>query len=164
MNATAANLMERVLPETGLRQWVLTFPFPWRRRLAQDGVLLGKLTRTFVETVQGFYAARVAGAGAPGAKTGSVTVGDVLERTVKRFERYLCRRGLLRPDEDDDDPDIPGDPEANLAASAVSGCVPPPRLHTVRYAGVLAGGSQWRSRITPAPPEAGEAEAEPEGR
>ncbi len=30
MNATAANLMERVLPETGLRQWVLTFPFPWR--------------------------------------------------------------------------------------------------------------------------------------
>jgi hypothetical protein len=43
MNATAANLMERVLPETG---WVLTFPFPWRRRLAQDGVLLGVSTLT----------------------------------------------------------------------------------------------------------------------
>jgi len=26
MPATAANLMERVLPETGLRQWVRTFP------------------------------------------------------------------------------------------------------------------------------------------
>ena len=40
MNATAANLIERVLPpESGLRQWVLTFPFSWRRRLAQDGAI-----------------------------------------------------------------------------------------------------------------------------
>jgi hypothetical protein len=31
MNATAANLIERVLPpQSGLRQWVLTFPSPWR--------------------------------------------------------------------------------------------------------------------------------------
>ena len=38
MNATAANLIERVLPpDAGLRQWVLTFPFSWRPRLAQDG-------------------------------------------------------------------------------------------------------------------------------
>jgi hypothetical protein len=38
MNATSANLIERVLPpQSGLRQWVLTFPFSWRRRLAQDG-------------------------------------------------------------------------------------------------------------------------------
>jgi hypothetical protein len=37
MNATAANLIERVSPpESGLRQWVLTLPFSWRRRLAQD--------------------------------------------------------------------------------------------------------------------------------
>src|ERR671919_509310 len=36
-----------------------------------------------------------------------------------------------------------------LAAS-----VPPPRFHTVRYAGVLAPASQWRSRIVPAPKEA----------
>jgi hypothetical protein len=34
--ATAANLTELVLPQTGLRQWVLTFPFSWRHRLAQD--------------------------------------------------------------------------------------------------------------------------------
>ena len=60
MCATAANLIERVLPESGLRQWVLTFPFSWRRRLAQDGALLGRLTRIFVETVHRFYAARAA--------------------------------------------------------------------------------------------------------
>jgi len=33
--------------------------------------------------------------------------------------------GLLRLDEDEGAPDIPGDPEANLAASAVSGQTPP---------------------------------------
>ena len=75
MSATAANPIERVLPpQSGLRQWVLTFPFPWRRRLAQDGALLGKLTRIFVETVHAFYAGRAAREGALGAKTGAVTV------------------------------------------------------------------------------------------
>jgi len=77
MSATAANLIERVLPQqSGLRQWVLTFPFPWRRRLAQDGALLGKLTRIFVETVHAFYAERAAREGALGATTGAVTVGQ----------------------------------------------------------------------------------------
>lgn len=55
MCATAANLMEGVLPQTALRQWVLTFPFSWRRRLAQDGALLGRLTRIFEEAVQTSY-------------------------------------------------------------------------------------------------------------
>jgi hypothetical protein len=75
MNATAANLIERVLPpQSGLRHWVFTFPFPWRRRLAQEGALLGNLTRIFVETVHAFYAERAAREGALDAKTGAVTV------------------------------------------------------------------------------------------
>ena len=74
MCATAANLIERVLPpSTPLRQWVLTFPFPWRARLAQDGELLGRLTQIFVDTVQAFYVRRAALAGAKDAKTGAVT-------------------------------------------------------------------------------------------
>ena len=45
----------------------------------------------------------------------------------------------------------PAGREALLCRLATS--VPPPRLHTVRCAGVLAAGSQWRARITPpAPP------------
>jgi hypothetical protein len=51
----------------------LTFPFSWRRRLAQDGALLGRLTAIFAETVHAFYAERVAKEGWSGAKTGSVT-------------------------------------------------------------------------------------------
>ncbi len=39
------------------------------------------------------------------------------------------------------------DPLSLLARLAA--CVPPPRHHTVRYAGVLAAASQWRSRIAP---------------
>ena len=43
------------------------------------------------------------------------------------------------------------DPLSLLCRLATS--VPPPRLHTVRYAGVLAAASSWRSRIAPpAPP------------
>ena len=69
MNATAADLIERVLPpESGLRQWVLTFPFSWRRRLAQDAGLLGRLTRIVVET---FYVARAAQEGRLGGKSGA---------------------------------------------------------------------------------------------
>ena len=72
MNATAANLWV-LPPQSGLRLWVLSFPFSWRRRLAQDGALLGRLTRIAVETVLAFYAARAAEQGRPGAKSGAVT-------------------------------------------------------------------------------------------
>ncbi len=96
MNATAANLMERVLPETGLRQWVLTFPFPWRWRLAQDGALFGQLTRLFVETVQAFYACRAAGEGALGAQTGTVTVA---QRTSSDLRLDLRPEPQARGDE-----------------------------------------------------------------
>jgi hypothetical protein len=41
-------------PESGLRQWELTFPFAWRATLSRNGALLGSLTRIFEETAQGF--------------------------------------------------------------------------------------------------------------
>jgi hypothetical protein len=71
MCSTAANLIEYVLPEVALRQWVLTFPFAWKSRLAQDGAALGALTRVFVRSVEKLYARR-----SPNrhGKTGAVTV------------------------------------------------------------------------------------------
>ena len=74
MCSTAANLIEDVLPDVALRQWVLTFPFQWRRRLAQDGALLSLLSRSFVDAVHAFYAKRAAACGARGAKSGAITV------------------------------------------------------------------------------------------
>jgi hypothetical protein len=44
------------------------------------------------------------------------------------------------------------DPLSLLCRLATS--VPPPRLHTIRYAGVLASASPWRSRLAPQPPQA----------
>jgi len=58
MSATAAHLIEDVLPPVGLRQWVLTVPFAWRARLGYDGALLSALTRIFVKTVLDFYRER----------------------------------------------------------------------------------------------------------
>ena len=75
MASTAANLVEHVLPESApLRQWVLTVPFPWRKRLAYDGELLGALTRIFVSTVLGFYKARMKKEGVANGQSGAVVV------------------------------------------------------------------------------------------
>ena len=53
------------------------------------------------------------------------------------------------------------DPLSLLCRLATS--VPPPRFHTVRYAGVLTSASPWRSRIAPKPPpEAAVATGEPQ--
>ncbi len=52
------------------------------------------------------------------------------------------------------------DPLSLLCRLATS--VPPPRFHTVRYAGVLAPTSTWRARIVPKPPPEAAAGAEPE--
>ncbi len=51
------------------------------------------------------------------------------------------------------------DPLSLLCRLATS--VPPPRLHTIRYAGVLAPASPWRSRLAPRPPQAAAASDEP---
>jgi hypothetical protein len=74
MCETAANLVECVLPQTALRQWVLTFPFAWRKRLAYNGKLLGTLTRIFVESVLTFYTKRMKREGAPKGQSGAVVV------------------------------------------------------------------------------------------
>jgi hypothetical protein len=55
MSATAANLVEYVMPEVPMRQWVLTVPFAWRGRLGFDGALLGAVVRKFGDAVLAFY-------------------------------------------------------------------------------------------------------------
>jgi len=45
MAQSAANLVDHVLPMVPLRQFVITFPFELRARLAYDGKLLGAATR-----------------------------------------------------------------------------------------------------------------------
>ena len=63
-------------------------------------------------------------------------VGDVLSRAARRMTKLLRRRGITEPNDADD-----ADPEGNLAASAVSGQVPP-------------AGPQWKRGLSPLRPAA----------
>jgi hypothetical protein len=71
MAQTAAHLVEDVLPPVALRQWVLTFPYAWRKRLGYDAALLSALTGIFIKTVLAFYRQKSGGAQA-GGKSGAV--------------------------------------------------------------------------------------------
>jgi hypothetical protein len=51
MADTAAHLVDRVLPEVPIRQWVLSLPFALRYRLAYDAGLTSVLLGAFVRTV-----------------------------------------------------------------------------------------------------------------
>ena len=186
MAATAANLVECVLPTVALRQWVLTVPFPWRKRLAYDGALLGAVTRICVSTVLGFYRQRLRKEGVTGGQSGAVVVvqrtssdlklhphlhvlfldgayaeresgvsftelprlsthevGEVLARVVARIVKHLRRHGLLEALEGEGAGDADGDDESDgltaLAASAASGRSPP-------------AGPEWRRKATPLSP------------
>ncbi|MCK6576103.1 transposase zinc-binding domain-containing protein [Myxococcota bacterium] len=74
MTSTAADLVEHLLPDVPLRQLVLTLPFELRARVAYDGELLGAVTRTFVDSVLGWYQRQMRARGVPGGKSGAVTV------------------------------------------------------------------------------------------
>jgi hypothetical protein len=191
MAATAANLVECVLPEVALRQWVFTFPFPWRKRLAYDGALLGAVTRIAVSTVLGFYRERLRKEGASNGQSGAVVVvqrtssdlklhphlhvlfldgaymedessvsftplprlstgevGEVLQQAVARIAKHLRRGGLLAAQDGADAGDPDGATEADglsvLAESATSGRSPP-------------AGPEWRRKSTPLSPLAASA-------
>ena len=51
MADTAAHLVDRVLPWVPVRQWVLTFPFALRYRLAYDARLTGEVLRIFIRAI-----------------------------------------------------------------------------------------------------------------
>ena len=53
MADTAAHLVDRVLPEVTVRQWVLSLPFALRYHLAYDARLVSEVIDIFVQAVFG---------------------------------------------------------------------------------------------------------------
>ena len=51
MADTAAHLVDRVLPEVPIRQWVLTLPYPLRYRCAWNARLTSEVLRRFLGAV-----------------------------------------------------------------------------------------------------------------
>jgi hypothetical protein len=74
MNEGALNLVDHVLPNVPIRQFVLTMPFPLRFPLAFDGKLLGQVVRIFTDTVDSWYRRRHVQRGLPVGESGAVTV------------------------------------------------------------------------------------------
>ena len=51
MADTAAHLVDHVLPEVPVRQWVLTLPYPLRYRCAWDARLMSEVLRAFIRAL-----------------------------------------------------------------------------------------------------------------
>jgi len=102
MNEGAANLVDHVLPDVPLRQWVLTLPYPLRFPLAFDGKLLGEVLRIFTDTVAGWYRARQADRGLPVGQSGAVTAIQRASSDLRCNPHYhtLFLDGVYAPDRD----------------------------------------------------------------
>ena len=72
MAETAAHLVEHVFPQVPVRQWVVTFPRRLRYFLHRDPVLLGRVRRCVLRTIENGLRRRCPGA-PRGARCGAVT-------------------------------------------------------------------------------------------
>ena len=73
MADTAARLVDDVLPRVPVRQWVLSFPYEIRYRLAYDGEWVSKILAVFLRVVGGWYRRQAQALGHDRARWGSVT-------------------------------------------------------------------------------------------
>lgn len=73
MANTAAHLVDHVLPDLSLRQWVLSVPFDIGALMARDARLLSSVLRIFVDVVSKWHIKRGASPRTSDAKTGGVS-------------------------------------------------------------------------------------------
>ena len=73
MADTAARLVDEVLPRVPVRQWVLSFPYGIRYRLAYDGEWVSKVLAVFLRVVGRWYRRQAQAMGHDRARWGSVT-------------------------------------------------------------------------------------------
>ncbi len=73
MAATAAHLVDRVLPHVPVRQWVLSLPIRLRYQIAFDRELCRRVRNLFVRGVLGWMRRRALHAGVPYPEVGAVT-------------------------------------------------------------------------------------------
>jgi len=73
MAESAAHLVDHVLPQVPVRQWVISFPWALRYLLARRPNLLSQMRRIFLRAVFGFYGKRAQQAGLNRGRTGAVS-------------------------------------------------------------------------------------------
>ncbi len=72
MVEAAAHLVEHVIPDVPVRQWVVSFPWRLRYLLALDAELCREARKVFLRAVPGFYASRARKRGVERGRTGAV--------------------------------------------------------------------------------------------
>ena len=80
MAEAAAHQVDNVLPEIGYRQWVLTYPFLLRYRLAWDQSLRAAVLTIFTRELQKFYLRKL---GLTDAKAGGISVLHRFDSAIK---------------------------------------------------------------------------------
>jgi putative transposase/transposase-like zinc-binding protein len=74
MAERAAHLVDRVLPDVPIRQWVLSLPYRLRYLLAWDHDLCRAVVRVYVRAVLGFLRARARHNGVANVRSGAVVI------------------------------------------------------------------------------------------
>ena len=82
MAETAAHLVEHVLPEQPIRQWVLSFPYPLRFLFATHPAALSQVLGIVYRAIATFLVRRAGLRSGAGARTGAVTL-------IQRFASAL---------------------------------------------------------------------------
>ncbi len=150
MADTAAHLVDRVLPEVRVRQWVLSLPFTLRYRLAYDARLASAVLAVFVRTVFASLRRRARRQwDLPRSQCGAVTFvqrfGDALNLNLHFHSLVLD--GVYAPG-----------PEGQMRFHPLP---PPDDAEVARVAGRVARGIARRLEKEGLGPEADPAEADP---
>ena len=85
MVESAAHLVDHVLPEQPIRQWVLTFPYPLRFLFAAQPQVLSQVLGVVYRAISTYLIKKTGFTVASGAKTGAVTL-------IQRFGSALNLR------------------------------------------------------------------------
>ena len=155
MANTAAHMVDEVLPDVPIRQWVISFPFRIRYLLAYDPKLCCAVRRIFVRSGR----RRLFGSHA------KVLVSEGQRNRLEHLCRYVARPAIatqrlaLSPDGrviyglrrhwSDGTSAVSFDPLTFIERLAAQ--IPRPRAHQHTYHGVLAPAAAYRDLIVPGP-------------
>jgi hypothetical protein len=125
----------------------------WRRGLSPLRAAPLGYDKPLCASLDGFTLHAATRAGALDLQGREALLRYVLRPPLAQTRLSQCADGLVRialkRAYSDGTVAVDMDPLSLLCRLATS--VPPPRFHTVKYAGVLAPASPWRARITPKP-------------
>jgi hypothetical protein len=83
MSDLAAHLVDRVIPDVPVRQWVLSLPFPLRFPLAYDPELGREVKGLFIRAVMGWTRRRAAAQGIHDGRTGAIVATQLCDSALR---------------------------------------------------------------------------------